>query len=94
MKRIEVMLLVVILVGVSSLMCGCSVAQPKTQEPTLRSQTMALNTSVAGYQWAEAFGDSVDTAQSFNLSLLNAEFASLKKSIEELEKKETSKPVE
>ncbi len=57
------------------------------QEPTLRSQTIALNTTVAGFQWAEAFGDNVDTAQSFNLMILNEQYAKLDKKITAVEGK-------
>lgn len=85
MKTIEVISIVVILTiltGLTFLLCGCTPV-----EPTLRSQTMALNTTVAGYQWSAAFGDSVESAQGFNIRLLNQEFDKLKKRIEVLEKK-------
>ena len=86
MKRLEVILIVVILAGIAFLVCGCTPAQ---EQPTLRSATMTLNTTLAGMQWKEAFGDSVDTAQSFNLTLLNEEFDKLKKRIEALEGSDT-----
>ena len=85
-KSIEVFLIITILGGLAVLLCGCEVAQ-LTPPPTLRSQTMTLDTSFAGLQWKEAFSDSVDSAQSFNLWLLNAEFDKLKKRIEGLEVK-------
>lgn len=86
MKKELFFLMVAILITLSFVACGCQEeAQVQAQRPTLRAQLISLDNTQAGKQWKEAFGDSVETAQSFNLALLNDAFTKFNQRITALE---------
>ena len=85
MKKLEitiVMACLMFLVGIVFLLAGCN-AQNK---PVLIDQLISLNTTVEGYQWKEAFGNTIESRQSFNLRIINDQWKVINKRIESLEK--------
>ncbi len=84
MKKLEVLLIITFLLAIALLICGCN----ETQAPKLRSQLLSLDNTEAGKQWKDAFGDNVETAQSFNLFLLNDAYMKFNKRITALEAKD------
>lgn len=88
MKKFEVFLVVMCLLAIALLLCGCNETQKIQETPTLRNQLLSLDNTKAGRQWKEAFGDNIETAQSFNLFLLNDAYTKFNKRITDLEAKD------
>lgn len=91
MKRIELKL---ILAGLAAIACliflltGCQESEQTVAGPKLRDQLLSLDNTEAGRQWKEAFGDNIETAQGFNLFLLNDAYSRFNKRITALEAKD------
>ena len=75
-------ILLTILLMVVVILSGC---QESETNPKLLDQLIRLDTTKAGKQWKEAFGDDIETKQSFNLMLLNDAYSKFGKRLTALE---------
>lgn len=88
MRKTEMCLITIILLVLSFLLCGCNEVQNTTNQPRLIDQLVLLDNTQAGRKWKAAFGDNIETRQSFNLMLLNDAYSKFNNRITALEVKD------
>lgn len=88
MRRLEVFMVVAVLAVMAFAVSGCNETQ---QKPEMIQMMKPLTTTLAGFQWREAFGDDLVSVQTFNVVILTEELKLIKARIKKLEAEKDEK---